>query len=334
VPVVYKPAVVDALEFGTKNTLFNNSLTANLTAWYYNYQNYQVVVIANRQALQLNIPANLYGLEGEFVWAPTEDLAFNMTVSATHSAAGHVFLQDERNPTNNVAGSILVRDITNGSTCVVVPTANGNTAAAPAGSTPGDSNAAVHVPNFYLPNGGDPTVDATYGVPLVNYGICGGEGSAAQAALRAKGYDYTQAVNPRTGALDPNIHDGTGFARDLHGNKLPGVPFGQVGVGAQYTIHVDDFKFTPRVDYYWQSSMESRVWNDPIIDRIDAWDTMNMSLSLTEEDSKWNFQIFAKNVFDKHNPTGQYLQDPAAGLYTNVFAEDPRIIGFSIGDTF
>jgi hypothetical protein len=252
-------------------------------------------------------------------------------------------LADGRNPTKNIPGSILVRDITNGSTCVVVATT------APFGSTPGDSQqlgapvftpASYHVDNFYLPNGGNAAVDAGFGIPLTNYGICGGQGSAAQTALEAKGFEYAAAVNPRTGGpvFDPVTHaqifDGTGFARDLHGNRLPQVPFGQVGIGAQYTIHWDEFNFVPRVDYYWQSSMESRVWNDPVIDRINSWDVMNMSLNLNETDSKWSFQVFAKNVFDKHNPTGQYLQDPAAGLYTNVFSEDPRIVGFSIGDSW
>jgi hypothetical protein len=79
--------------------------------------------------------------------------------------------------------------------------------------------------------------------------------------------------------------------------------------------------------------MEARVWNDPA-DRINAWDVMNAQIQLNETDSKWYFGLFAKNIFDKHNITGEYLQDPAAGLYTNVFAEDPRVFGFSVGDSW
>ena len=78
-------------KFGTKNTLLDGTLQANLDAWYYNYENYQVGIIANRQALTLNIPAHLYGLEGEFVWQPEDDLAFNFTLSLTQSAAGNAF---------------------------------------------------------------------------------------------------------------------------------------------------------------------------------------------------------------------------------------------------
>src|SRR5262249_24172427 len=77
IPDFCRPATVDAIEVGEKSTLLDNTLTANLTAWYYNYENYQVGIISNRQALTLNVPPRLYGLEGEFLWQPTEALAFN-----------------------------------------------------------------------------------------------------------------------------------------------------------------------------------------------------------------------------------------------------------------
>ncbi len=37
--------------------------------------------------------------------------------------------------------------------------------------------------------------------------------------------------------------------------------------------------------------------------------------------------VFATNIFDKRNPTGEYLTDPTSALYTNVFVEDPRVVG-------
>ena len=41
------------------------------------------------------------------------------------------------------------------------------------------------------------------------------------------------------------------------------VPNAQVGIGGQYTMTVGDtWKLTPRVDYYWQSSIYTRIWND------------------------------------------------------------------------
>jgi len=354
VPQTYRPATVDALEVGTKNTLLDGTLQANLAFWYYNYENYQVAIIANRQSLELNIPAHLYGAEGEFIWQPTEDLAFNATISLTRSEVGNTFLVDQRNLTNGVANSILIKDISNGSSCVITP----STAAA-TGHTPGESSG-LHVNNFYLPQGGNAAVSAPFGVPLENYGIC--NGAAVNYAgptvpvlpgptcpvgysiglpgptcyptfstdLANKGFRYAEQINPQTG-LGTGIFNGTGNARNLHSNKLPAVPNAQIGVGAQYTMAIgDNFKLVPRVDYYWQSSIFTRIWNDNA-DYVGSWDTMNAQIRLSPDDQSWYAMVYAKNLFDKRNTTGMYLQDPSAGLYTNLFVEDPRVVGVSIG---
>ncbi|HWD29578.1 MAG TPA: TonB-dependent receptor [Rhizomicrobium sp.] len=337
VPNVYQPATVDSIEAGTKNTLLDGTLQANLDFWYYNYENYQVGIIDNRAALTFNIPAHLYGAEGEFVWQPDEDLALNLSLSLTRTQAGSSFIVDQRNPTAGQANSVLIKDMTNGSLCVLTPIT-----AAAAGHTPGESSA-FHVNNFYLPNGGNASIDAPFGVPLVNYGVCqggetGGAITATRAALRAAGFDYSTSVNGVTGlatpdALDPTgtVADGTGIAKNVKGNRLPDVPNAQIGLGGQYTLHFGDYTVVPRVDYYWQSSMESRVNNDPGSDYIAAWDTMNGQIQLNAPDSAWYARVFATNIFDKRNPTGQYLTDPTSALYTNVFVEDPRVVGVSVG---
>jgi outer membrane receptor protein involved in Fe transport len=362
VPQTYKPATVDAVEVGTKNTLLDGTLQANLAFWYYNYENYQVAIIANRQSLELNVPAHLYGAEGEFIWQPTDDLAFNMTISVTRSEVGNTFLVDQRNLTNGVANSILIKDISNGSSCVISPTT-----AAAAGHTPGESNPLFHINNFYLPLGGNAAVSSPFGVPLENYGVCNGaaiNNSAAVAAippagpglpptcpvgpvalnlisatlcapsynaqLAAAGFRYAEQINPATGA-GTGIFNGTGNARNLHGNKLPAVPNAQIGVGGQYTMTVNDnWKLVPRLDYYWQSSIFTRIWNDNS-DYVASWDTMNAQIRLSAEDERWYAMVYAKNIFDKRNTTGMYLQDPSAGLYTNLFVEDPRVFGLSVG---
>jgi len=321
VPLAFQPATVDAIEVGTKNTLFDGSLQANLDVWYYNYENYQVGIIDNRAALTFNIPAHLYGMEGEFVWQPEDDLAFNLTLSLTRSGAGTSYVVDQRNPTANQPNAILIKDITNGSLCVIQP----KTAAA-AGHTPGDSNPAFHVNNFYLPNGGNAAIDAPFGVPLVNYGVCN---TALEPLLEAFGFQYSLDTNPNGTAS--TFRNGTGIAQNVHGNRLPDVPNGQVGVGAQYTMHFDDYTLVPRVDYYWQSSMESRVNNDPGSDYIAGWDEMNGQIQLNAPDSAWYAKVFATNIFDKRNPTGVYLTDPTSALFTNVFSEDPRVVGVSVG---
>ena len=325
VPVNFAPATVDALEIGTKNTLLDGTLQLNLDAWYYNYENYQVGIISNRAALTFNVPAHLDGFETEALWQPTDKFAVNFTLSLTDSAVGKTYAVDGRNPTGGVPGNILVKDLTNGSFCVVQPLPGGPRTA---GQTPGDSNPLYHINNFYLPNGGNAAIDAPFGVPLVNYGTCG----TPEATLEAAGFQYTLATNPTTGALIPGNHDGSGVAANLHGNNLPQVPFGQVGVGAQYTFSLGSgFTFVPRVDYYWQAHTETRVWNDANIDRVGAWDVMNVNLQVNAPDGAWYARAFATNLFDKKNVTGAYFTDPTSSNFTNVFVEDPRVIGIGFG---
>ncbi|HXC55389.1 MAG TPA: hypothetical protein VNU97_08850, partial [Rhizomicrobium sp.] len=57
----------------------------------------------------------------------------------------------------------------------------------------------------------------------------------------------------------------------------------------------------------------------------------NAQIQLNAPDSKWYARVFATNLFDKHNPTGVYLTDPTSALFTNVFSEDPRVVGVSVG---
>ena len=89
IPLTFQPEELQSYEVGLKNTLLDGTLQANLDAWYYNYENYQLGIIVARQAVDFNIPAHLYGMEGEFVWQPQDDLAFNLTLSLTRSAAGN-----------------------------------------------------------------------------------------------------------------------------------------------------------------------------------------------------------------------------------------------------
>jgi outer membrane receptor protein involved in Fe transport len=67
----FAPEFVDAYELGVKKTLFDNTLQANLTAFWYDYSQMQVSKIVNRTSFNENTDATIWGFEGEFVYAPT-----------------------------------------------------------------------------------------------------------------------------------------------------------------------------------------------------------------------------------------------------------------------
>ena len=344
-PNRYKPATLDALEIGTKNTLLDGTLIANVDVWYYNYENYQIGIIANASGGTVNVPAHLAGLENEFIWHPTERLAFNASISLTASAIGNKSIVDERNVGAGRPDVVVIEDLTTGENCAVIRTP------AATASTPAEAN----VNGFFTPQMINPVTnphgssdeDAPFGVPWVNFGTCNpfgvptGQTKTNEQILEGSGFEYTSETvcNTYPGPFGANKnnpsgcsvqHDGIGIPVNLKGHRIPNAPFGQVGIGVQYAFPIGDANLTPRVDYYWQSGIFTRAWND-VPDRVSAWDVMNASLQLNPADSKWYMKLFATNVFDKRNVTGAYLQDGNQGLYTNVFVEDPRVFGVSLG---
>lgn len=70
------------------------------------------------------------------------------------------------------------------------------------------------------------------------------------------------------------------------------------------------------------------------MDQINAWDQLNLQLQLNAPDSQWFARVFATNVMDNRNIQGQGLQSDTSGLSTNVFLENPRVIGFTVGGRY
>ncbi|MCW2362353.1 TonB-dependent receptor [Sphingobium xanthum] len=80
----YKPETVNSFEIGSKNRFFNNALTFNASAFYYDYSNMQFL---DEDAIlygegTANAPgAHIYGLELEGAWAVTSKLKIDGSAS-------------------------------------------------------------------------------------------------------------------------------------------------------------------------------------------------------------------------------------------------------------
>jgi outer membrane receptor protein involved in Fe transport len=319
VPVAYGPESVDAFELGSKNMILNNTLQANGDVWYYNYKDYQVSSILGNTSVNENInDAHLWGIEGEFVWAPTDQWMFGLNFSHENSSIGDQLLLDTRNPTGGRSDVVLIKDdnisAAAGQNCVLYNTNPGLNG----GMTPGQ----LGIPGFLVPPGGAHALAAA-GVANANFGFCPVDAPAAiQAALASVGWSYN----------DPKgIGDANGSPVNIGGNALENTPEFQVNVSAQFTQPLDNgFSIVARADFYWQSQIWGRVWEDPA-DRIGSWDTMNLLLTLNAPNNRWYVQAFVKNAFDHSNITGEYLTSSSSGLYTNAFQEDPRTYGIAFG---
>ncbi|HEX3651667.1 MAG TPA: TonB-dependent receptor [Rhizomicrobium sp.] len=327
VPSNYLPESVDAFELGTKNTLLGNTLQANLDVWYYDYKDLQVSAIENNTSVNQNINAKLWGVEGEFFWVPTTNWQFNLSFGTTHSEIGNSELVDNRNPTAGRNDVVLIKDATLGNNvgqnCVIY-LIDGQTVT-PADNAVFQAYIDQNVPSlggvFFDPPGGS-SILAAHGVAHSNFGTCA---AIPETLLQPFGYSR----------IDPTGHgSASGAFVNLRGNQLQNTPDFTISVGAQYTFELGGgYTLVPRADYYWQTSMFGRIFNDAA-DKIDAWGVGNAQVTLNAPETMWYVTAWAKNIFNKDNITGEYLASSTSGLYTNAFIGDPRTYGLTAGVHF
>ncbi|HSZ75594.1 MAG TPA: TonB-dependent receptor plug domain-containing protein [Rhizomicrobium sp.] len=332
VPNSYGPEGIDAFEAGTKNLLADGTLQANLAAWYYNYEGLQVSSIIDNTSVNQNIDAHLWGVEGEFFYAPDDNWQFNLNFGTVDSQIGkNVNLVDPRNPTAGRSDVVLVKDDTlapsDGENCVLYMLPG--TTVAPADNPVLDFIVGGHANNPYLDPPGGSQALAGHGVALTNYGTClpANQGGIPDAALNAAGYSRT---DPRVGSGDQS----GGATVNLGGNHLQNTPPITISVGAQYTFKLDGgYSLIPRADFYWQDRSWASVFNDAP-DALKAYEVTNAQITLSAPEDKWYVQGFIKNAFNSTYITGEYLTSATSGLYTNAFLGDPRTYGIRIGAKF
>jgi hypothetical protein len=122
-PEVYDPEFVNAFEIGSKNVLAGGRVQANLTAFYYKYDALQVSKIVARTSVNENVDANIYGLEGEFVFSPVNDLLIDANFAYLNTEIKDFSSIDPRDPSNGDPDWTNIKDISDGSNCVLATAA-------------------------------------------------------------------------------------------------------------------------------------------------------------------------------------------------------------------
>ncbi len=91
--IPFKPEVLDAYEAGFKSTITNHT-TFDVSAFYYDYHNYQAFVQLGVNQTVINLPAEAYGLEAELNSHPMTGLTLQLGVSALSSNVRNIVLPD------------------------------------------------------------------------------------------------------------------------------------------------------------------------------------------------------------------------------------------------
>lgn len=300
--IPFAPEFVDAYEIGTKNTALGRRLVVNVTGFFYDYTGYQIAIQASGNTITSNLDAHIYGIEAETTWQATDRLRLNANVGLLRTSVQdgpNSSLINLGNPTNGRTDYTAVRSYFG--QCVVPTALLANVIAKQNAGTPG-----------YTP------VDIR-GYPYVGKaGVCGG-------AFAADGLTTTGA--------SPTVI-ASGFASNIVGNKLPNAPTYSVSVGAQYTVGLpSNWQAVVRGDFFIQGGSFSTVFNQPE-NRIHRLTNVNMTVTLTNPESDWQMQAFAKNIFNKDYYNSGFTASTTTGYFTYTYVRDPALYGFSVTKTF
>ena len=96
---------VTAFELGAKNTLLDGSMRANLSGFYYDYAGLQLAQRINAAFLTSNADATVWGLEGEFTWAPADGWLLDSNVSYLSTEIGDFVTVDAANPAQSATAT-------------------------------------------------------------------------------------------------------------------------------------------------------------------------------------------------------------------------------------
>lgn len=309
----FEPEYVNAVEIGTKNTLLDNRLRFNATAFYYDYSDYQVSQIVDRISLNENFDARIWGVEFETLYRPTENLQFDANLGFLNTRVG------------DGEGSIDVMNRTQGD--------DEWTVIRPWIQVPSNCVAPTRFVEAILRRNTN-VEGQQFTTNLALSALCAGSARFGSFSPNyPSSLPFWQIYGFTYDPLAEAPNGGRGLLADLGGNELPNSPNWTANVGAQYTWFLGDFELTVRGDYYRQGGSFFRIYNTEY-DRLDGWDNVNLSVVLEDAGRGLSVSAYVKNVFDDAPIVDAFTNSDDTGLTTNVFTLDPRLVAFRVTKTF
>jgi iron complex outermembrane recepter protein len=312
---------INAFEVGSKNLLFNDALTLNLAAFYYDLSGIQIDRNLGYRSYVDTISAHIWGVELESVWRPATlpGLELDVGYGWLHTSISGTTALDVTARTQGDPTLVLLKNVNPDDTV-------GRNFVAPIDQVLPLVDAAL----FPAPT------CAPLGPPGSGTGPCPPGALSDANGLTAPGTTYANGIPAyfRRAFLDANgVATSEGIEVNLDGNQLPNAPEQTLQLGIAYTWQFALGALTARWDYYWQAHSYAREFNRPG-DEIDSWDQNNASLVFSDTSGRWSVMAWIRNIEDEENVTGHFIADDVSGVFRNYFLTEPRIYGASIRYTF
>ncbi len=188
----FEPEYVNSIEFGAKNSLFDNTVQVNIDAFFYDYEGLQVSKIFEQTSINENIDSTINGFEVELMFAPNENWRGGLNIAYLKAEIGdfQTFNPSDPAQTGSAQGVVSIA----GSNClppivdIVTPSC--------VGSSPGVS---IDLEGHSLPNSPEFSVNAN-----IEYIFYWGGGYSLSSRLQYYWQDeyFSRIFNTKKDAID------------------------------------------------------------------------------------------------------------------------------------
>jgi iron complex outermembrane receptor protein len=104
--LTFDPEFVNVFEVGSKNTFLDGRLKANVGAFFYKYEDMQIGQVSETSATTVNGNSTVLGAEGEFTFAATDALIFDLNVGWLDLEIDDFVSADQGDPNGIAPGTV------------------------------------------------------------------------------------------------------------------------------------------------------------------------------------------------------------------------------------
>jgi iron complex outermembrane recepter protein len=115
--------------------------------------------------------------------------------------------------------------------------------------------------------------------------------------------------------------------KNIEGNQPPDMPKVSGSINGSYDFKVPYGTLTPRLDYVYRGSLWSRIFNEPVIDRVGAYFILNANLSYVPENSNFVISLSSTNLTNIAGVNSRYTSPYEAGVTSQEFIPPRLVIG-------
>ncbi|HEY2032167.1 MAG TPA: TonB-dependent receptor [Rhizomicrobium sp.] len=123
-------------------------------------------------------------------------------------------------------------------------------------------------------------------------------------------------------------------AKNIKGNSPPAMPKTSGSFDVSYSFFdVWSGTLTPRVQYVYRGSMWARIFNEPGLDTVKAYNVFNANIDYVPDNSNFTISLIGTNLFETHGVNSKYIDPYGTGTVSQQFIS-PRQIILTVGYKF